>query len=48
MLDPRFQSFHLVFSIIDLGQGKAIVEEYNKKIFVFNVFKVLLSLVSFY
>jgi len=26
MLDPRFQTFYLVFSFIDLGQGKAIVE----------------------
>lgn len=31
MLDPRSKNFHLVSSFIDCGQGKAIVEEYDKK-----------------
>jgi hypothetical protein len=32
MLDPRFKAFCLVSSFIGLEQGKAIVEEYDKKI----------------
>ncbi len=31
MLDPRFKTLHLVSSFIDCEQGKAIVEEYDKK-----------------
>ncbi len=31
MLDRRFKTFHLVSSFIDCGQGKAIVEKYDKK-----------------
>ncbi len=31
MLDPRFKTFHLVSSFIGYEQGKAIVEEYDKK-----------------
>jgi hypothetical protein len=31
MLDPRFKTFCLVSSFIDCEQGKAIVEEYDKK-----------------
>jgi hypothetical protein len=31
MLDPRFKTFHLVSSLIGHEQGKAIVEEYDKK-----------------
>jgi len=32
MLDPRFKTLHLVFSLIDHEQGKAIVEKYDKKL----------------
>jgi hypothetical protein len=32
MLDPRFKTLCLVCSFISLEQGKAIVEEYDKKI----------------
>jgi hypothetical protein len=46
MLDPRFNTSHLVFSLSDHKQGKAIVEEYDK-IFVSNIFKMLLSFASF-
>jgi hypothetical protein len=31
MLDPRFKTLRLVSSLIGREQGKAIVEEYNKK-----------------
>jgi hypothetical protein len=31
MLDPRFKTVHLVSSLIGHEQGKAIVEEYDKK-----------------
>ncbi len=31
MLDPRYKTFHLVSSFIGCEQGKAIVEEYDKK-----------------
>ncbi len=31
MLDPRFKTHHLVFSLIDDEQGIAIVEKYDKK-----------------
>jgi hypothetical protein len=31
MLDPRFEFFRLLFSFIGHEQGKAIVEEYDKK-----------------
>ncbi len=31
MLDPRFKTLCLVSSFITLEQGKAIVEEYDKK-----------------
>jgi hypothetical protein len=30
MLDPRFESLHLVFSSICSEEGVSIVEEYNK------------------
>jgi hypothetical protein len=32
MLDPMFKAFHLVSSLIDHEQGKAIVEKYDKKL----------------
>jgi hypothetical protein len=31
MLDPMFKTLHLVSSLIGYKQGKAIVEEYDKK-----------------
>jgi hypothetical protein len=31
MLDPRFKTLHLVSSLIGHEQGKAIIEEYDKK-----------------
>ncbi len=31
MLDPTFKNLHLISSFIVLGQGKAIVKEYDKK-----------------
>jgi hypothetical protein len=31
MLGPRFKTFRLVSLLIDCEQGKAIVEEYDKK-----------------
>jgi hypothetical protein len=31
MLDPRFETFNFVFLFIGHEQGKAIVEEYDKK-----------------
>jgi hypothetical protein len=31
MLDPRFKTFHFVSLLISHDQGKAIVEEYDKK-----------------
>ncbi len=34
MLDPRFKTLHLVSSLIGREQGKTIVEEYDKKIFI--------------
>ncbi len=34
MLDPRFKTFHLVSSLIGCEQGKTIVEEYEKKLFI--------------
>jgi hypothetical protein len=34
MLDPRFETFHLMSSFIGHEQGKAIVEEYDIKFFV--------------
>jgi len=37
MLDPKFKTFHLVYSFSDHEQGKAIVEEYDK-IFDSNIF----------
>jgi hypothetical protein len=46
MLDPRFKTFRLVFSLIRHEQGKAIVEEYDKKIFVSYALKMLLLFVS--
>jgi hypothetical protein len=46
MLDPKFKTFHLVYSFSDHEQGKAIVEEYDK-IFVSSTFKMLLSFASF-
>jgi hypothetical protein len=39
MLDPRFKTLHLVSSIIGHEQGKAIVEEYDKK----SLFSMLLK-----
>ncbi len=39
MLDPRFKTFHLVSSLIDYEQGKAIVKEYDKKSLFFMLFK---------
>jgi hypothetical protein len=30
MLDPRFKTLHLISSLIDCEQGKAIVEKYDK------------------
>jgi hypothetical protein len=33
MLDHRFKTLHLVSSLISHEQGKAIVEEYGRKIF---------------
>jgi hypothetical protein len=43
MLDPRFKNLHLVSSFIGLEQGKAIVEEYDKKNFVSHIIKMLSS-----
>jgi len=37
LLDPRFKTFHLVSSLIDQEQGKAIFEQYDKK-FLFLMF----------
>jgi hypothetical protein len=34
MLDLRFKTLHLVSSLISCEQGKVIVEEYDKKIFI--------------
>jgi len=31
ILDPRFKTLHVVFSLIDCEQGKVIVEEYDRK-----------------
>ncbi len=31
ILDPRFKTLHVVFSLIGYEQGKAIVEEYDRK-----------------
>ncbi len=39
MLDPRFKIIHLVSSFIGLEQGKAIVEEYDKKFLFFMLMK---------
>jgi hypothetical protein len=46
MLDPRFKTLHLVSSLIGHEQGKAILEEYDKKIFISYVSKMLLSFAS--
>ncbi len=32
ILDFRFKTFHVVFSLIGCEQGKAIVQEYDKKV----------------
>jgi hypothetical protein len=34
MLDPRFKTLHLVSLLIGCEQGKATVEEFDKKIFI--------------
>ncbi len=39
MLDPRFKTLRLVSSLMGHEQGKAIVEEYDKK----NLFPMLLK-----
>jgi hypothetical protein len=31
MLDPRFKSFHLVFSFVGQEEGVSIVDEYDRK-----------------
>jgi hypothetical protein len=43
---PRFKTLWLVTSLVGSKQGKAIVEEYDKKIFVSYVFQVSLSFAS--
>jgi hypothetical protein len=39
MLDPRFKTFYLVSSLIGHEQGKAIIEEYDKKSLFFMFLK---------
>jgi len=39
MLDPRFKTLHLVFSLIGREQKKAIIEKYDKKSLFFMFFK---------
>jgi len=46
MLDPRFKTFYLVSSFISLEQGKAIVEEYDKKNYISYAYEMLLSFAS--
>jgi hypothetical protein len=38
MLDPRFKTFRLVFSLIGCDQSKVIVEEYDQKKPLFPIF----------
>jgi hypothetical protein len=38
ILDPRFKTLHVVFSLIGCEQGKAIVEEYDNFFFLFIMF----------
>jgi hypothetical protein len=47
MLDPRFKTLPLVFSRFGREQGKAIVEEYDKKTFFSYVSYKSLSFASF-
>ncbi len=41
MSDHTFKNLHLMFSLIGLEQGKAIIEKYDKKNLVFHVIKML-------
>jgi hypothetical protein len=38
MLDPRLKTHQFVSSLINCEQGKAIVEEYDKKLLFFYVY----------
>jgi hypothetical protein len=46
MLDLIFKTLYFVSSLIGYEQGKAIIQEYDRKI-IFYVFKVSLSFASF-
>jgi hypothetical protein len=46
MLDPRFKTLCLVFSLIGHEQSKAIVEEFDKKTLFSMFLKMLLSFAS--
>ncbi len=39
MLDPRFKTFCIMFSLIGREQRKIIIEKYDKKIFISYFFK---------